>query len=312
MDYENYMELYEAVYFFDRINCCAGSKIPRLSDRDEIAKTGVNENIYRAVVRILAVNRLLDYDGSRFVMTSENKEKHRYILDNIIGKNQNNKYADMFDKAADESRYFFECISELEYEIYSRYNFHLTFETGKEAAKHIDLADKKALELGGNSGGLGTALLSKYRDCLYTIVDTKIPCMVGKEFAGANKVNITFIENSIENTGFDLALSGEPYDYIIMMNLLHDFDDAKCADILRNCAKYCKNGAKFVIIEDVLTGDFEPKEVIMHGLRLAVECGGGRQRTTQELAGLFSSIGYRPEKAVKIDDVHTMLVMGVR
>lgn len=306
MDYENYMELYEAVYFFNRINCCADNELPQLLNGEEIKRSGLNESIYKAIIRILVVNNLLDYDGSCFVITNENKEKHRYILDNIINKNQNKHYTEMFSKAVNEFEFLFDSISELEYEIYSRYNFHITFETGKEVAKYVNLANRKVLELGGNSGGLGTALLTKNKDCLYTVVDTKIPCIVGNEFNKSNKLNITFIEGNI----FELMLSSGLYDYIILMNLLHDFDDMKCLNILHNCTKHHDSNTKFLIIEDILTGEFEPKEVIMHGLRLSVYCRGGRQRTIEELVGLFLNINYKLEKTIKLNNVHTMLVMG--
>ncbi|MCL2772641.1 MAG: hypothetical protein FWD71_04750 [Oscillospiraceae bacterium] len=304
MDYENYIELYEAVYFFDRINCFGYNKIPLQINSQEIEKLGISESIYKAVIRILAVNKLLDWNGNYFVLTNENKEKYQYILDNIINKKIKH-YTEMFDKAVDESKYFFDGISELEYEIYSRCDFQITFETGKEAAKYINLSNKKVLELGGNSGGLGTALLTENKDCLYTVVDKKIPCMVGNEFKKSNKVNIKFIEGNV----FELALSGELYDYIIIMNLLHDFDDMKCLNILRNCVKYCDSNTKFLIIEDILTGEFEPEEVIMHGLRLSVNCRGGKQRTIEEFVSLFSNINYKLEKIIKLNNIHTMLVI---
>lgn len=305
MDYDNYIELYEAIYFFNRINCCVDNKLPQLISKEEIKRLGLNESIYKAIIRILVVNNLLDYDGSCYVITNENKEKHRYILDNIINKNQNKHYTELFKKAVNEFQFFFESISESECEIYSRYNFHVTFETGKEVVKHVNLANRKVLELGGNSGGLGMALLTKNQDCLYTVVDTKIPCIVGNELKKLNELNITFVEGNV----FELMLSSELYDYIILMNLLHDFDDIKCLKILRNCTKYCTSKSKFLIIEDILTGEFEPKEAIMHGLRLSVECRGGKQRTIEELVCLFLDINFKLEKIVKLNNIHTMLVM---
>lgn len=305
MDYENYMELYEAVYFFNRINCCVDNKLLQPINKEDIKRLGINESIYKAILRILVVNNLLDYDGSYFIITNENIEKHQYILDNIINKDPNKQNTELFNKAINESQFFFDSISESEYEIYSRYNFPITFKTGNEIAKHVNLANRKVLELGGNSGGLGTILLTKNIDCLYTVVDTKIPCIVGNEYKKINKVNITFVEGNI----FELMLSSETYDYIILMNLLHDFDDIKCLNVLRNCIKYCDRNTKFLIIEDVLTGEFEPKEVIMHGLRLSIECRGGKQRTKEELASLFLNINYGLEKTIKLNNIHTMLVM---
>ncbi|MBI9014661.1 MAG: methyltransferase [Clostridiales bacterium] len=306
MNYENYMELYEAVYFFDRINCCIDNKFLQPINKEDIERLGINESVYNAILRILVVNNLLDYDGSSFMITKENMEKHQHILDNIINKDPNKQYTELFNKAINESQFFFDSISESEYEIYSRCDFPITFKIGKEVVKHINLANSKVLELGGNSGGLGTALLEKNEDCLYTVVDTKIPCIVGNEFKKLNNLNITFIEGNV----FNLILSSEIYDYIIVMNLLHDFDDIKCLNILSNCTKHYDSNTKFLIIEDVLTGEFEPKEIIMHGLRLSVECRGGKQRTKEELAKLFLSINYGIEKTIKLNNVHTMLVMG--
>ena len=303
MDYVN--NIYEAVYFYNRINYCVNNKVPQLINLEAIKRLGINESIYKAIMRILVANNLLDYDGSCFVMTNEHKIKHRYILDKI-SKNQNHDYKELFNKAVNEFQFFFDNISELEYEIYSRYNFPITFEIGKEVVKHVNLTNKKVLELGGNSGGLGTAILTKNEDCLYSVVDTKIPCMIGNEFKEYNNLNITFIEGNV----FELMLASEVYDYIILMNLLHDFDNIKCLDILRNCTKYCDSNTNFLIIEDILTGEFEPKEVIKHGLRLSVECRGGKQRTIEEFESLFSHINYGLEKTIKLDNILTMLVMG--
>lgn len=300
------MELYEAIYFFNRINWSSGNKLPKQLTKEEMNRLGLNESIYTAIIRILIVNNLLDYDGSCFVLTNENKDKHQHILDNIISKKPDNHYSELFNKGVDQYQFFFDSISEAEYEIYSRYNFQVTLEIGKEVAKHVNLANKKVLELGGNSGGLGTALLTTNKDCLYTIVDTKIPCIVGNEFKKSNNLDITFIEGNV----FELMLASELYDHIVLMNLLHDFDDIKCLNILRNCMNHSDNNTKFLIIEDILIDEFEPKEVIMHGLRLSVECRGGKQRTIEELVGLFSNINYKLEKIVKLNNIHMMLVMG--
>ena len=129
--------------------------------------------------------------------------------------------------------------------------------------------------------------------------------MVGNEIKKLTNLNIAFIEGN----AFELILSNKTYHYIILMNFLHDFDDMKCLDTLRNCKKYCDSNTKFLIIEGVLTGEFEPKEVIFHGLRLSVECRGGKQRTIEELVCLFLNIDYNLEKTISIDNIHSLLVM---
>lgn len=305
MSYNNHIELCEAVYFFDRINGSVDHNLPQLSYNEEIEKMGIHQSVYQSILRILASNELLHFDGECFKMTIENKEKYREILKKTTYSDQNNQHSNLFKKAIDKSQFFFDAISDIEYDIYSRCDFEVTFEIGKEVAKHINLGNKNVLELGGNSGGLGTALLNKNANCQYTIVDTKIPCKVGNEFNKVNQLNLKFVEGDV----FDLASTSEPYDWIIIMNLLHDFDDIKCLDILKNCIKYSDYKTKFAIIEDVLTSEFEPKESIMHGLRLSVECRGGKQRTIDELENLFININYNLAESIQLDCNHRMLVM---
>ena len=106
MDYDNYMELYEAIYFFNRIRGYMDQNLPEQINETEMKRLGIHESVYRAIMRILVVNNLLDYDGSGFVMSDANNEKHHHILEHIINKNQNGHYTVLFDKAVSESQFF--------------------------------------------------------------------------------------------------------------------------------------------------------------------------------------------------------------
>ncbi len=308
MNYENYIELYEAVYFFSRINCTDSNPMIQLFDKEEIGELGLNESIYKSVLRILVANNLLDYNGSSYTLSSNNIEKQQHIIENIINKDPNKQYEEFFNKATNETQFFFDSLNTSEYEIYSRCNFPNTFRIGKVVGQYIDLSNRKVLELGGNSGGLGSALLTENENCQYTIIDTEIPCKIGNEFNEINELNILFIEDNV----FELTLSKEIYDCIILMNLLHDFDDSKCLEILKNCIKHCDQHTKLILIEDILEDEFHPKEVVMHGLRLSVECRGGIQRTEEEFADIFSKIDYEIEESIKLNEVHTMLIMNLQ
>ena len=188
MDYENHIEIYEAVYFFNRIACLVGENMPLQLSKQDIDRLGITQSVYKAAVRILAVNNLLDYDETRFVLETKATEKHRHILERIIDKNPH--YIEMFNKALNPSQFFFDCLSSSEYEVYSRYNFRITYNTGKKVVEHINLSGKKILEIGGNSGGLGAAILMENKDCTYTVVDTSIPCKVGEEFNKSKGLDI--------------------------------------------------------------------------------------------------------------------------
>ena len=58
-----------------------------------------------------------------------------------------------------------------------------------------------------------------------------------------------------------------------------------------------------------MTGEYEPKEVLLHGLRLSIECMGGRQRTIEEFKEMFSGIHYELEEVIRLNEIHTMLII---
>lgn len=304
MDYINYLA--EAVYFFQKFICHVQHEGSLQLSTQAFRELKINESIYKATMRILVVNNMIDFDGKSYVLTDEHSIKHKRILEDLNSSNQIKKYEDLYAKSVEEPSFFFDRINDLEYEIYSRCNFSITYESGKEIAKHVDFTDKTVLELGGNSGGLGAAFLSRYEDCSYFVLDTRIPCKIGKEFKELYGTNVSFIEGNV----FELEVPSQDYDYILMMNLLHDFDDVRCCEILKNCMKYCSPHTKFIIIEDILKNDYEPEEVVLHGLRLSIECMGGKQRTIEEFKEMFLGINYMLEEVIRINEIHTMLVMG--
>lgn len=303
MDFINYLA--EAVYLFQKFVCHTNDAEPLQLSTQAFREWKINESIYKAAMRILVVNDMIDFDGKNYILTGEHGRKHKRILEDLKSKNQIEKYEALYAEAVDESGFFFDRISDLEYEIYSRCNFSVTYESGKKIVRYLDLTDKTILELGGNSGGLGAAFLSTYEGCSYFVLDTRIPCEVGKEFKELYGTDVTFIEGNV----FEMEVPGQNYDYILMMNLLHDFDDDRCCEILKNCIKICSHHTKFVIIEDILTGEYEPKEVLLHGLRLSIECMGGRQRTIEEFKEMFSGIHYELEEVIRLNEIHTMLVI---
>jgi len=302
MDERDRAELAEAVYLFGNAVRAPGCGPV---DIDALVRTGLHESVCTAMLRILAVHDLLGFDGKSFTLSPANKEAQRRILECIDERTR--VHCEGFStKALDEAHFFFGSISELECEIYARCNFPVTYEMGQEAAKHIDISGQNVLELGGNSGGFGTALLERGKARRYTVVDMKIPCAVGNEYKERTGAAIAFEEGDV----FALKPGRVRYDRVILMNLLHDFDDAKCLQILRGSIAQCAANAEFIVVEDVLTGNLEPVAAVLHGLRLAVECRGGGQRTIAEMARLFSEIGCKLAETIRLNEIHALLVFG--
>ncbi|WMM26538.1 methyltransferase [Tissierella sp. MB52-C2] len=90
---------------------------------------------------------------------------------------------------------FFDYISDIEYEIYSRYNYPISFDIGHTLSKICDFEDLNILDIGGNSGGLANAILMANPNCEVTVVDKSIPCNIGEEYKEFNDVSsIRFVK----------------------------------------------------------------------------------------------------------------------
>lgn len=299
MNYENYRELYEAVYIFDKT--IKPLKIyPLTIEENLLASIGINTCIYKAVMRILLSNNLAHLKDDYYLVEDNHKKEHDKVL-GIIEANRSH-YECFHEKALKDHHFFFDHLSEIEYEIYARYNFQLTYATGIQVKNHLNLANQSIIELGGNSGGLAASMLKSF-DCDYTVVDTSIPCMIGREFNQVHETTTIFVDQDI----FKLDLGSKKYDHIVMMNLLHDFDDIDALKIIEKTLVHGHEETQISIIEDVLFNDHEPKEVLMHGLRLAVECRGGRQRTISEFEVLLNKFRYQLQSYVVLNKEQSLL-----
>lgn len=299
MDFSNCLELFEAVYLFQKL----GYYITNQNSKIDIQKSLVDPAINKALIKILLTNNLLEVQGDLYIQTDKNIEYQNSIMNsqNYINKYE---YLEAFSlKAMNPNHNFFKYLDDTEYDIYSRWNFEVTYNIGKQVNEYLELNNCKVLELGGNSGGFATAIAEKSKKCSYTIIDNKIPCSVGNELKNITNLEIRFIENDI----FRLNHSYEIYDYVILMNLIHDYSDEENKIILKNTKIYSDEATELIIIEDVLDNEFEPKEVILQGLRLSVECKGGKQRILEELVSLLSIVDYELVNRTKINNFQVML-----
>lgn len=88
-------------------------------------------------------------------------------------------------------------------------------------------------------------------------------------------------------------------DAYVLMNILHNWDDARAEEILRACRRAMGQGSRLVVVEMVLP---EIASAPHFGLLLDVEMmvlfHGGRERSEAELRGLFERAGLRLARVV--------------
>lgn len=296
--------LYEAIFIFDKY--CKPS-----NEEDKTNMYKINsclpENIFYATLRLLAAHNLIIYKDNSFYATDENLSAIKQLK--LKKGNNIEEMAILFDKINQKKDgSFFDNISDLEYEIYSRCNYAVSFEIGQALCKICEFDNSSVLDIGGNSGGLSNAILKNNLNCEITVVDKSIPCAVGEEFKKLNEVsNIKFIEGDF----FSLELNAH-YDYIILSNILHDFCDIECKKLLELCKKHSKNNTKIIIIEDILNNEIEPLKVLEHGLRLSINTIQGKQRTVEELNNLLYQNSFFINKKCEINDIQSAIVYEIK
>ncbi|MDD4187429.1 MAG: methyltransferase [Bacilli bacterium] len=275
--------LIEAIYLFNK-------------HFNQEGKSDLPENIEVAVLRILAANNYISYDNN-FIITKVNYQNLEKF------KNQINEEALPENIKNISPVSFFDNITDIEYEIYSRSNYSVSFKNGLKLAELINFNDLKILDIGGNSGGLASAIASKYLTSHITVVDTKIPCEIGSEYKEVNNLNnINFICDDL------FTFNLEKYDYIILSNIFHDYNDKDVRRILKNINTHLDDNTKVIILEDILDNEIGPIDVVMHGLRLSINTFYGKQRTINELNILISEIGLNLLNKEKINQVQSIVV----
>ncbi|MGN6484532.1 MAG: methyltransferase [Thermomicrobiales bacterium] len=80
-------------------------------------------------------------------------------------------------------------------------------------------------------------------------------------------------------------------DTYLFKLILHDWDDAHCVQLLRNCRAAIAPGGRILVIDLVLQPPGVPDPGTWADLHMMVMCGG-KERTRDEFAALFSEAGF--------------------
>ena len=83
-------------------------------------------------------------------------------------------------------------------------------------------------------------------------------------------------------------------DLYMLKHIIHDWDDARSAIILRNCREAMAAGGRVLVVEGVMpTGNVASNSKLWDVVMLALT-SGGRERTEEEYAELFGQAGPLP------------------
>ena len=100
-------------------------------------------------------------------------------------------------------------------------------------------------------------------------------------------------------------------DAYIMKHIIHDWDDERATEILRNCHRAMRSGGKVLIVDAVIPPGNAAHFGKLLDLEMLVLTPRGRERTKVEFQDLLKRSGFRLRRVVSTE-THLSLVEGVR
>jgi hypothetical protein len=86
----------------------------------------------------------------------------------------------------------------------------------------------------------------------------------------------------------------------VLSAILHDFDDHDAAEILRSCRRVMGDGARLLVIEEVISPGNAPDVSKFDDLHMFV-LTGGRERTARQFQLLFEAAGFDLARVIATD-----------
>lgn len=156
-----------------------------------------------------------------------------------------------------------------------------------EVATGYDWPDvRHVVDVGGGTGTLLTALLTKYPALLGTLVD--VPSSV--EAAQDNLAAAGLADRCAFSPGSFFAALPSGADVYVLSRILHDWSDSEASAILRRCAQAAGAAGRVLVIEQLLTQNETSSMATTMDLRMLATFGG-QERSLEEYCALGAAAG---------------------
>jgi hypothetical protein len=163
-----------------------------------------------------------------------------------------------------------------------------------------------AVDVGGGRGQLLAAVLERYPrlgGILYDLPNVVVDApalLAAAGVAGRCRIEAgSFLEQ---------VPAGDTY---ILSDILHDWPDRECLEILRACRAAISKDGRLLVVEYLLVPGATPPHIAWLDLQMMVEFGEGRQRSLEEFGQLFEATGFRLLSVSPTADVDIIVAVPV-
>jgi hypothetical protein len=142
-------------------------------------------------------------------------------------------------------------------------------------------------DIAGGHGFLVTSILKKHPDLQGVLLD--LPHVCPGATSRVESLGMVSRCRIVEGDFFKAVPAADSY---VMKHIIHDWDDARAVQILKNCAAAMRGKGKVILIESVLSPGNEPHFAKWVDIEMLL-MPSGRERTEEEFSALFSRAGLR-------------------
>jgi hypothetical protein len=151
----------------------------------------------------------------------------------------------------------------------------------------------RLVDVGGGIGTMLVNVLGRHPDVTGVLYD--FPSVVTEGKAAVTAAGLADRCDFLEGDFFQSVPTGG--DAYLLSHIIHDWDEAGCLTILRNCRQAMGSGGRLLLVEWVLPDGNEPHPGKILDLAM-LALVGGQERTTAEYRDLLARAGFRLDRVI--------------
>jgi hypothetical protein len=178
--------------------------------------------------------------------------------------------------------------------IFDEFMQHSPDDRHAAVAEAYDFAAAKVVDVGGGNGGLLAAILGRHPGTTGILADREWVVAAAAAVFGPLGARCAVVP-----TDFFAAVPGGGNVYTLAQ-ILHDWADEPCRDILRNVRAAIGPDGRVLIIEQVLDDDPQKQDILslLTDMQMMALFPGARERTVSEYAALLADAGFGPPRLI--------------
>lgn len=174
-----------------------------------------------------------------------------------------------------------------------------TAQSGAAITRAYDFSGiHQLVDVGGGHGLFAATILLNYPEMRGIVFDR--PDVVVDASAVLEKAGVSDRCEIVGGDFFDSVPGGA--DAYILRHIIHDWNDAQSNQILKHCRRAMPDHGKVLVVERAVDQDYrQALPVLSLDLEMLVNLGG-RERTDEEYAALFTMAGFQLRRTIPLND----------